>query len=74
MKTALICIFCEMCTIAGMICAFACGAELPEILAGILFMLAVSLLPAGAKDGKRPGKKRMWRSGKADSNPIDGSM
>ena len=53
MKTALICIFCEMCTIAGMIFAFACGAELPEILAGILVMLAVSLLLRRVKDKER---------------------
>lgn len=53
MKTARICIFCEMCTIAGMICAFACGKELPEILSGILPMLAVSLMLMRVKDRER---------------------
>lgn len=53
MKTAAICIFCEMCTIAGMLCAFVCGAEPPEILAGILVMLAVSLLLRRVKDKER---------------------
>ncbi len=74
MKTAVLCVLCEMCTIAAMIWALACGAKLPEILSGILLMLAVSLLSAGAKDGKRPGKKECGDPGKTDSNPIDGSM
>lgn len=52
-KTAAICIFCEMSTIAGMIFAFACGAGLSKILAGILVMLAVSLLLMRVKDKER---------------------
>jgi glucose dehydrogenase len=51
MKTAIVCILCELCTIIGIVCALVCGAELSEVLAGILLMLAASLLLVRTKEG-----------------------
>lgn len=44
MKTAILCILCELFTIVGILYALVCGASFQEILAGVLAVLALSLL------------------------------
>lgn len=44
MKIGIVCMICEFFTVVGILYALVCGAQLQEILAGVLLMLLFSLV------------------------------